>query len=562
MLVDLTACDSEPIHTPGFIQPFGVLLAFDVNTLRLRHASLNIHDLLGPKVPDPLGLTAAELLGSDAETALRDALAKGGRIDYCPIPVSVSSTNARPCHGVARCQGDIVFVELEPAEDNATSSIEVLAAIRAWVGQQAATVNISELCTCVARNVRLLTSYDRVMVYRFAADWNGEVVADERHADLETFLGLHYPASDIPSQVRSLLSTNRIRVISDASRAPIPIAPVRDSLTGLPLDLSCCLLRGVSPVHLEYLHNMGVKASLTASLIVRGQLWGLIACHHLTPKHLGPAKRDGCDLIARLASDQLACVADLEDRHRQEGLANALGRTGVRIGGSSPPIAGLTKDAGDLLALVRATGAVIWRSGRGALIGQTPPGEALPELIDWIKGVASPLIVTDRLAQLYPAAKQFAAVASGLMAVEVSRDTDEYILWFRTEVLQDVNWGGDPRGKASPDGRLTPRRSFAVWRETVQARSLPWRSAEVENAKRVREQVLVAASRSAARLEALLPICAWCKSVRNEPGYWRAVEEFIHDVVEVRFTHGVCPKCLDKQLAELARNRACSQSRT
>ncbi|MCE9532616.1 MAG: hypothetical protein K8T89_16075, partial [Planctomycetes bacterium] len=159
---------------------------------------------------------------------------------------------------------------------------------------------------------------------------------------------------------------------------------------------------------------------------------------------------------------------------------------------------------------------------------------------------------TDRLSQVYAPAKAFTDVASGLLVLEVSREADEYILWFRPEVLQSVNWGGDPHEKPVLNGRLTPRHSFAIWKETVRERSLPWRASEVENAKRVKELLLAAAVRSTIRLEALMPICAWCKKVRDEPGYWRGVEEFMRDLVDVRFTHGVCPDCFSKQMAEFA----------
>jgi light-regulated signal transduction histidine kinase (bacteriophytochrome) len=282
----------------------------------------------------------------------------------------------------------------------------------------------------------------------------------------------------------------------------------------------------------------------------------MIACHHSTPKRPGPAEREACDLLAEIASAHLAFLAEIEDRDYLLSLIEGLARTAATIGGTTPPIAGLAKNPVDLLALVGASGAVIWRSDRGMPIGQTPPELALPGLMSWIKGVAGPLIATDRLSQVYAPAKEFTDVASGLLALEVSRDADEYVLWFRPEVLQSVNWGGDPHGKSGPDGRLSPRRSFALWKETVRERSLPWRPAEMENARRLKELLLSAASLAVLHLEALLPICAWCKKVRDEPDYWRSVEEFVENRVDVRFTHGICPDCLQKQMAEFSAHQA------
>jgi light-regulated signal transduction histidine kinase (bacteriophytochrome) len=263
-----------------------------------------------------------------------------------------------------------------------------------------------------------------------------------------------------------------------------------------------------------------------------------------------------------MASAHLAVLVETADRNNLLTLTAALGRVGGRIGGSVPPIAALAKDPADLHALVGSGGAVVWRSGRGMQIGQTPPQEALPGLIGWFKGEAAPLITTDRLGQVYAPAREFAAAASGLLALEVSRDTEEYVLWFRPEVLQSINWGGGPSGKPGPNGRLTPRLSFAVWRETVRGRSLPWLPAEVENARQIKELLLAAAPGAAIRLEALLPICAWCKKVRDGEDYWRNVEEFISKFVDVQFTHGLCPGCLDKQIAEFSSYKATHRPRS
>jgi light-regulated signal transduction histidine kinase (bacteriophytochrome) len=242
---DYAACENEPIHVPGAIQPFGVLLAFDANTLMVRHASENSRELFGSISHGavPLGSTAAELLGPMAEAVLRDALAKDGLTDHRPIAVSVPIAAAGRWHGVAHCLGGTVFVELEIADEATSSPIDLLAAIRLSVGRLSAAATIAEFCATSARSVRSLTGYDRVMVYRFDAEYNGEVVAEARREDLEPFLGLHYPSSDIPAQARAMFLVNRIRVIPDAAATQIPIISDGDGRKGVPLDLSRCLLR-------------------------------------------------------------------------------------------------------------------------------------------------------------------------------------------------------------------------------------------------------------------------------------------------------------------------------
>ena len=551
---DLVTCENEPIHAPGSIQPFGVLLAIDPTTLVVRHASENSNELFGPDAVSPLGRTTAELLGTAAETALKAAIARDGLAERCPIPVSPAGAEPGQWHGSAHRMSNLVFVELEAADYPSTPSVDWLAAVRSSSEQLAAAGNIAELSATAARTLRSLSGYDRVMVYRFDGEWNGEVIAEECRADLEPFLGLHYPSSDIPPQARALFLANlanRVRVIPDAKADPIRVVSDRDTSADLPLDLGRCLLRSVALVHREYMHNMGVRASLTSPLVVGGRLWGLIACHHLSPKRPGPTDRVACDLLAGTISSKIAYLSEAEVRLQLEGLTDSLRKLEVLAQATAPPIAGLVKDADNLLSLVGATGAVVCRSGLEMLIGQTPPAAVISKLVGWVKGQTSPLFETDRLGQLYPPAKEFTGVASGLLALEVSRDAGEYVLWFRQEIIQTVNWGGKPHSKGGADGRISPRRSFALWKEVVGGRSTPWRPAELNNARRVKEVLQAASAGSLARLEALLPICAWCKKVRGEPGYWREVEEFIRDLVDVRFTHGVCPECFNKEMAEM-----------
>ena len=307
----------------------------------------------------------------------------------------------------------------------------------------------------MAREARNLTDYDRVMVYRFDPEWNGEVIAEEKHEGLEPYLGLHYPSSDIPAQARALYLTNRLRVIPDVGYQPVPLVPGQDGRTGQPLDLGSCLLRSVSPVHLEYLHNMGVQATLTASLVTEGRLGGLIACHHRTSRQPGPAEREACDLLARIVSTQLGSLAEVEDQTYRATLREILGRIGMRAGNATLPLTGLIQGEADLLALAGATGAVVWRAGRVATAGQTPPAEAIAGLMGWIEPRPPPWWRLIGWARCCPA-EAFANLASGLLAVEVSRQADEYVLWFRPELPQTVTWGGDPHGKAGLDGRLSP----------------------------------------------------------------------------------------------------------
>jgi chemotaxis family two-component system sensor kinase Cph1 len=350
-----------------------------------------------------------------------------------------------------------------------------------------ATATLDELTEALAAAVRTLTGFDRVMVYRFDADWNGEVVAEDRREDLEPFLGLRYPASDIPAQARALYATNWLRLIPDATYRPVPLEPDRNPLTGTPLDLSGSMLRSVSPVHLEYLRNMGVVASMSVSLIDGGQLWGLIACHHYSGPHRPSyTDRAAAEFLGRTASLLLPTKVEagaqgrvVDVARRQAQLVAAVGRA------PRATSAALTQGDVTVLDLLPATGAAVRLDGRLVLLGRTPPAERVVPLVTALLGTGT--TATDALARVVPDASDVAGAASGVLAVDVGAGAGDFLAWFRPETPREVTWGGNPHSSEIADGatgpRLTPRRSFARWTETVRGTSRPWHDHELAAAQ-------------------------------------------------------------------------------
>jgi light-regulated signal transduction histidine kinase (bacteriophytochrome) len=415
--------------------------------------------------------------------------------------------------------------------------------------------SVEDLCRAVTQELCSLTNYDRIMVYQFDEEWNGAVIAEQRVESLEPFLGLHYPASDIPTQARAMFLLNGLRVIPDAQYQPVPLVPTVHPGTGQPLDLSRSQLRNVSPIHLEYLRNMKVGASLTISLVVDGKLWGLVACHHRSPRYVSPPLREACDLFGQMASMRLAeCLQTASKKAAEESKAVLL-RLAERVRQFGSIIPALLADKHDLLAVTNAQGAILWRDGEAVSVGVTPPVKSISGFQQWVASATSdPIFFTDCLPKRYQGAAAYAEVASGMLALALARSPDVYILWFLPELIQTVDWAGDPDKSVEllgNDGRLHPRRSFARWKKSIRHRSRPWLNFEIEAVKQLQTILQAQLARNAEQLQQLLPICAWCKKIRSDKDYWQRVEDYVSQHTDIRFTHGMCPECFSKEMAGL-----------
>ncbi len=348
----------------------------------------------------------------------------------------------------------------------------------------------------IAKEIRQITGFDRVMVYRFDRDGAGTVIAEARTADLEPFLGLHYPASDIPKQAKYLYTLNFLRLIPDATYEPVGLIPQLNPLTNKPLDMSRSVLRSVSPLHTEYLQNMGVAASMSISLLKNKQLWGLIACHHNRPKKVPYEIRTVCEFIGQIASFELAAREENQDFDYKMKLKSIQSQFVETISQAEDLATGLTKNPQQLLDLVGAVGGALSFGEDITLIGDTPDREFIANMLPWLENQFTEEVIydTNSLGQVYPAAEAYKAVASGLLALLISRVPKTFIIWFRPEVIQTVDWGGNPHKPVELDEegivRMSPRKSFAKWQETVHLKSLPWKACEIEAALELRSSII------------------------------------------------------------------------
>ncbi len=467
----LARCAEEPIAVPGAIQPHGALLVVTEPDLAVVVASANAADVLGT-VP----ATLADVLGPADLDRLRAALAEDGA-----DPLRVAP-GGRETDLVLSRSGGLVITEWEPLDGAGQAGAAWHSRLPRVLQRLSAPTTLEGLTGVLAREVRALTGFDRVMVYRFDAEWNGAVIAEDRREDLEPFLGLHFPAGDIPAQARALYATNWLRLIPDARYTPVPLEPPLVPGTGAPLDLSGAMLRSVSPVHLQYLANMGVTASMSVSLVDRGRLWGLVACHSYSGPHRPSyADRTAAEFLGRTASLLLHTTAEAGERdavvavsRREADLVGAIGRS------PRTPAAALVGGATTVLDLLPAAGAAVRLGGRLHLLGTTPPAGRVPAVVAAVLRAGG---ATDRLGADVPGAADLAAEASGVLAVEVGGARGDFLAWFRPETPREVSWGGDPSTSEVVDGRLSPRRSFARWTETVRGTARPWRPHEVAAAR-------------------------------------------------------------------------------
>jgi light-regulated signal transduction histidine kinase (bacteriophytochrome) len=485
--IDLSNCDHEPIHVPGAIQPHGVLLALEEPELRILQLSANAENLIGMGVTDLLGHPISILLGRAQSAALRETLTATDLRPANPIKLKIAH-NEKLFNGIAHRHQGVLFLELEPTASPVESPLWGYQSVQKALGSLQKAARLDDLWQKVVNEVRGLLGYDRVMIYRFDRAGNGEVIAEEAKEGLETFLGLHYPSSDIPQQARLLYSLNGIRHIPDVHYQPADLIPLIFPVTRDLTDLSYSTLRSVSPIHVEYLQNMGVESSLSISIMEGTRLWGLIACHNYSPKFVPYELRVACELLGQVVSLRMAAL-------ESEAQTQFKSETNLLQAKFLEALAG-TKDLRDalltgiptLLNYLPGGGCAICDGDAIYSLGVTPSTEQIANLVRRLKRIASPVFATDDLHATFAEAGQYKESGSGLLSVAISKEKGVYLMWFRPEQEQTVHWGGNPNAVAYEDEKkqLHPRKSFALWKEVVSHKSLPWTAMEIQAATELR----------------------------------------------------------------------------
>lgn len=504
--VDLTNCDKEPIHIPGKIQSHGFLLAVDKNSSTITYLSENTGDFLKEPARSLLNKPLSEInhfiKQQDSAFNIEDLLKLGIiRKSFDAISPHPLEINGLPFYLIISSSKNDWLLEFEPV----TLQFDIQSSIGRSASSMLQGKNISALLKGAAKEVKRLINYDRIMVYKFLEDGHGEVVAEEKEETLESFFGLHYPASDIPKQARELYKLNLTRLIADVNVADSPIITFKENEA---LDLTNGGLRAVSPIHIQYLKNMGVHSSFSISLISHGELWGLIACHNYSPKFIDYKAREGAKLIGQILSSALEYRQEEEDAKIIEQFKSTANILSEHLTRDKYLIEAITTHKRTILDATKASGVAVIFENELKTIGNVPLEEDIRELAEWLKTANDESIYyTHRLSEIYSPAKKYKSIASGILSSLINKELGEMIIWFKPEMITDVNWAGNPDKSVVESENdlmsLSPRKSFEIWSEVVNNTSEKWMAEEVASVLRIREIIIADINKKANEIRSL-----------------------------------------------------------
>ncbi|WP_336333162.1 ATP-binding protein [Pseudomonas putida] len=502
-------CAQEPIQVPGSIQPQGFLLVLDDTDLRVLQASENVEHWLGIPARELIGCNVAELLSSTFD--LRGHLARLPEDEAFPFHVGdVCLRQGAPfgdkLHVLAHRHDKVLLAEFEPPRLPAdlAGQGDYYPLVRSFVGNLHLAGSLEELLQQSVVQLKRITGFGRVKAYRFDAEGNGQVLAEVADPGYPCYLGLRFPASDIPRQARELYRVNRIRVIEDANYQPSPLLPSTNPRTGKALDMSFARLRSVSPVHLQYMRNMGTLASMSLSIVVDGALWGLVSCHHQQPRTVDLRTRTACELLASVLSLQIESRESHANTRKLLELRQHIVRMISSMADHDSVSDGLRELPAVLLEFAGASGAAVISAERCDLFGQTPPAAQVNALVHWLaRRGEDGVFHSDNLRRDVDELPELAAHAGGVLAVAISQIHSHYLLWFRPEQVRIVNWAGQPTKQVGTQGALDPRHSFERWQEELRGYCEPWDPLIVEGVLELRTAVLGIVLRKAEELAQL-----------------------------------------------------------
>ncbi len=496
--VDLSNCDRELVQFPGAVQPHGVMMIVDEPSYIIRQISENCIKFLGRPAEQLLGKSIEEVFDRSAPQMLNRL--RRASLEHGPVHV-VRESFAGSTHGVNifahRCDGALILeIEATPARTDATTA-HLYSDVREAVTALENTHGLQKFLDLAVEKIRNFTGYDRVMAYKFAEDGSGHVVSEAKRQDLEPYLGLHYPATDIPAPARRLFGLSWLRHLPDVDYVPVRLYPEFHPVSHKPVDMSFSILRSVSVMYSGYLKNMGVRSTMVMPLMKEGQLWGLIsAMHHSGPRQVPYEARMAAEFLSHMVSLLLGAKQDADgysERLRMTAVADQLVEKLSRNSNFHDAL-GQAEHSPNLLSLIPATGAAILSHGRISQIGTTPSKPELEALATWLTAQPETVFATNSLPDIYPPAQTYKSLASGVLAVRIAPQAQEFLMWFRPEHIEIVNWAGDPKKPvkvSATDGelRLQPRSSFALWKESVEGRSEPWRNDEKEVVANLRQAI-------------------------------------------------------------------------
>jgi len=492
-LVDSTACDQEPIHIPGSIQPYGFLLVIGANDHVITHATSNLQHHLKLSTEQVLGHALTAVFSGESGVWLQQALSHHS-IESKPIYLgTLRLPNAGAYDVLAHYSQQSLILEFEVAAESAPDFRFFYPIVTRFVSEVTSAQTIRAMSDIAVREIKKITGFGRVLLYRFDHNDHGEVLAEALDDGYHAYLNQHFPASDIPQQARALYVSNLVRLIADADYQPAYLVQLTHA-AGAPVDLSQATLRSVSPVHVQYMKNMGTMASMSISIAIRGKLWGMISCHDHAPRRVPFEIRAVCEQLGQILALHFDAAEERKEFNHRLELRGMLVSMLAALSQSSDFSGNISSVSDDLLKFANASGAALVQGNFISVFGKTPGTQHISELVAWLgQQSVDDLYYTDSLSKEYPAALEYKDVASGVLAVSISQIHKHYLIWFRPEVVQTIDWAGNPYAKMRESGMstsLSPRSSFEAWSETVQATSRLWRPSEIETVLEFRTAIL------------------------------------------------------------------------
>lgn len=493
---DSTFCGSLPLHKINLIQPHAVLLVVSYDDFSIQQVSENVEKVLQKKAPELVETFLTEYVSSGQLTDIKKKFEKA-QSQKLPYTLTFHRENGQQDYlaMIHRKEGCLLIeLELQMALADHVSFTTIYLDVKHAMAAMELATDIPGICTIAATEIKRISGFDKVMIYRFDEDWNGTVIAEIMDAGMDSYLGLTFPASDVPQQVRNLYLRNPYRLIPDREAQPAGLYPVINPVTQSFIDLSDCDKRAVAGVHLEYMKNMNIMASMSIRLIRDDQLWGLISCHHRTARYLSFETCAVLEFLSSIISGKIVSLFNKERFNALASLQDVYAKLVEQVYKTDDLVEGLIRHPITILDMLGAQGAVILSEKRMDTIGNTPSKNEIKELALWIySNNFTRLYFQESLSSVYEEATAYAAIASGLLCLAINPEKREYIFAFRPETVQTINWGGDPSDAIhfeADNVHYQPRNSFAVWQQTVKHTALAWKSYELEVAEMFRNFVL------------------------------------------------------------------------
>ena len=491
----LANCADEPIRFPGAIQPHGALLTLREPDLQIVQVSANVASLFNHPPETLLGQPLDTLLGADNARTVQQI---ASQLNFIDAPALHVTLNGNEFEGLLHRHQGVLVLEFEPRYEHfQPKSVNGRASNLGKMLQRLQSAKtLQALYEISVSEIQAMTGYDRVLIYRFEEEGHGQVIAEASAPSMELFNGLFFPASDIPEQARELYRTNWLRIIPNADYEPVPLLPKLHPDTGQPLDLSFATLRSVSPIHCQYMKNMGVLSSMSISLMKGDKLWGLISCGNREPLHVPNDLRTTCQTIGQVLSLQISAMEALDISRQREEKVEALDTLNQAMSASADTVFdGLAQCPQVLMDLVLAGGVAIIEGQQLHRYGNCPDPAQIRALHKWLQDTGQPVFASHHLSAVYPPAADYQPVASGVLAMSLPKPVDNGVLWFRPEVKENIQWSGDPQKplaleKSDAGLRLRPRTSFEIWKVEMAGISTKWSSGDRFAANDLRRSAL------------------------------------------------------------------------